>query len=167
MRWRPCGANSAAMTPSTQLCPVCMMLMHCATSYTGLYLETSMSYANLSSSLLTSQTSLYSPVLPVYCLPCQAHGRVEVSHPRNSASASPDSAYSPLERALARLEALTDARPCCYDRYKDMYAGREEYERCGMCCCGWQGSCVAGGSHLKRAVLYNFIKLVDTYQRTC
>ncbi len=63
-------------------------------------------------------------------LAVQAHARVGVNHVRNSEANYPDSAYSPLERGLARLEALTDAQPACWGAYREVYEGRDSYDRC-------------------------------------
>jgi hypothetical protein len=52
-----------------------------------------------------------------------------VDHPLNS---HPDRAYSPLEAALGRLEALTDVQAAAHARYAALYAARDEYGRCVM-----------------------------------
>ncbi|KIZ04192.1 hypothetical protein MNEG_3760 [Monoraphidium neglectum] len=56
----------------------------------------------------------------------EANGRVDVDHPLNS---HPDRAYSPLEAALGRLEALTDVQAAAHARYAALYAARDEYGR--------------------------------------
>jgi hypothetical protein len=49
---------------------------------------------------------------------------VDVSHPGNSTAQHPDSAFSPVQVALARLEALTDVKPAAYYQHADMYEAR-------------------------------------------
>jgi hypothetical protein len=49
---------------------------------------------------------------------------VDVAHPGNSTAQHPDSAFSPVQVALARLEALTDVKPAAYFRHADLYEAR-------------------------------------------
>ncbi|WIA29416.1 hypothetical protein OEZ86_011919 [Tetradesmus obliquus] len=51
-------------------------------------------------------------------------GSVDVGHPGNSTAAHPDSAFSPVQVALARLEALTDVKPAAYYQHADLYEAR-------------------------------------------
>lgn len=59
----------------------------------------------------------------------QEFGRVDVDHPRNS---HPTSALTPVQAALARLEALTDVRPACYPQFADLYEARSTRGRWAM-----------------------------------
>ncbi len=59
----------------------------------------------------------------------------DVDSPLN---ANPDRAYSQLEAALGRLEALTEVRPAGYHgRYAELYAARDGYDRCAA---GWMAA---------------------------
>jgi hypothetical protein len=64
----------------------------------------------------------------VCCLICLLHaqdyGRIDVSDPRNSSAQYPCSAFSPVQVALARLEAMTDVKPACYSQYRKLYDAR-------------------------------------------
>eukprot|EP00879_Flechtneria_rotunda_P020010 GHRR01021037.1.p1 GENE.GHRR01021037.1~~GHRR01021037.1.p1 ORF type:complete len:401 (+),score=118.20 GHRR01021037.1:516-1718(+) len=60
----------------------------------------------------------------------EAHGRIDVSHPRNSQALFPSSAFSPVEVALARLEAITTVKPACYNQHRDIYEGRSTQSSC-------------------------------------
>jgi baculoviral IAP repeat-containing protein 6 len=70
----------------------------------------------------------------------EAQGSVDVLHPRNSEGQFPDSAFTRVERALARLEALSGGlRPACAlagsgggesaSRAELAYRARDDYER--------------------------------------
>lgn len=59
----------------------------------------------------------------------QEHGSIDVSDPRNSAAEYPSSAFSPVEVALARLEAMTDVKPACYSQYRHLYEARSTQGR--------------------------------------
>lgn len=56
--------------------------------------------------------------------PLQEYGRIDVADARNSAAQYPSSAFSPVQVALARLEAMTDVKPACYPRFKQLYEAR-------------------------------------------
>lgn len=59
----------------------------------------------------------------------QEHGRIDVSDPRNSSAAYPSSAFSPVQVALARLEAMADVKPACYSQYRALYGARSTQSR--------------------------------------
>jgi hypothetical protein len=52
-----------------------------------------------------------------------------VSDPRNSSAQYPSSAFSPVQVALARLEAMTDVKPACYHQYRQLYEARSTDSR--------------------------------------
>lgn len=85
------------------------------------------------------------PFIPLRCAPLQEWGSVDVGHPGNSTAAHPDSAFSPVQVALARLEALTDVKPAAYYQHADLYEARSTRGRwaggvgavsCDHACCG-------------------------------
>ena len=51
----------------------------------------------------------------------QAVGRVDLASPLNDPALHPVSAYTPTERLLARLEALTLVSPVCQEQHAPMY----------------------------------------------
>lgn len=51
----------------------------------------------------------------------QALGRVDLGSPLNNPELHPVSAYTPTERLLARLEALTLVAPLCKPQHEAMY----------------------------------------------
>lgn len=58
---------------------------------------------------------------------CSCKHTQDLDHPLN---ADPDCAYSPLETALGRLEALTDIPALAHTRHAEIYAARDVYGRC-------------------------------------
>jgi hypothetical protein len=76
---------------------------------------------------LTNTTRLPCPPPPVPLT--QEYGHIDVSDPRNSSAAHPSSAFSPVQVALARLEAMTDVKPACYSQYRALYEGRSTHSR--------------------------------------
>ena len=52
-----------------------------------------------------------------------------MSDPRNSAAQYPASAFSPVQLALARLEAMADVKPACFGRFKQLYDARSTHGR--------------------------------------
>lgn len=60
----------------------------------------------------------------------QAHARIAIESPLNAPGT--ESAYSRLERLLAKLEALTGVLPACYQRYEAVY--RCTYWLLHSCC---------------------------------
>jgi hypothetical protein len=80
--------------------------------------------------ILTLRTPTIAPSPPnMHTNHTQEHGRIDVSDPRNSAAQFPSSAFSPVQVALTRLEAMTDVRPACYSRCKTVYKGRSTQGR--------------------------------------
>lgn len=65
----------------------------------------------------------------VLCCQPQDHGKIDVSDPRNSAAQYPSSAFTPVQLALSRLEAMSDVKPACYGRYKQLYDARSTHGR--------------------------------------
>ncbi|KXZ41741.1 hypothetical protein GPECTOR_299g811 [Gonium pectorale] len=61
----------------------------------------------------------------------EAHARVDLDNPANDIRRHPTSTYSPLERSLARLEALSGMPPVAAAQpdVAALYAAREDYER--------------------------------------
>ncbi|KAG2424400.1 hypothetical protein HXX76_014609 [Chlamydomonas incerta] len=62
----------------------------------------------------------------------EAHARVELDNPANDIGRYPASAYTPLERSLARLEALTGLAPRCAAlsaATAALYAARDSYDK--------------------------------------
>ena len=55
------------------------------------------------------------------CSAPQAVGRVDLASALNDAALHPASAYTPTERLLARLEALTLVAPVCQEQHAPMY----------------------------------------------
>lgn len=64
----------------------------------------------------------------------QEWGSVDVAHPGNSTAQHPDSAFSPVQVALARLEALTDVKPAAYCQHADLYEARSTRGRWALRC---------------------------------
>eukprot|EP00775_Hariotina_reticulata_P010405 gene10405-10563_t len=56
----------------------------------------------------------------------EVHGSVDVANPR---SGDPVSAFSPVQVALARLEAIVDVKPMCYSRFQELYDARNAQRR--------------------------------------
>jgi hypothetical protein len=71
-------------------------------------------------------------------------------HTGNSTAQHPDSAFSPVQIALARLEALTDVKPAAYYQHADMYEARSTRGR-------WVGE----------TFLHGFCVEIDVFKRVC